>query len=403
MIKMIKMYHNPVLLKESIIGLNINPNGIYVDATFGGGGHSTEILNNLNSSGRLIAFDQDQDAIENKILDKRVSLVKSNFKYLNNYLNYFRINKIDGLLADFGISSYQIELCHNIKPHIAILLNISPDHIDRHGTFMNYVDIKFDLFSHQDENDFAILGLDGGIISNTIDSKQIRAKKICFVNQYYSKYHYKNDNSKTEKTLYIEKNGRNIQYSLELIGSMNRTINIENISASVACMETLGFHYSEYLSYFQTFKSLKHRSEYIGTHNNIDFINDSKATNAFASKIAIQSFTNVFWILGGIKKYGGIDEIKDSFQNIEKAYLIGQAADSFRDCLMSCGIENEVCGTLDIALNSAFRDANYMPTKATVLFSPACASFDQFANFEERGNKFCELVNNIKSNKYENY
>ena len=103
------MYHNPVLLKESIIGLNINPNGIYVDATFGGGGHSTEILNKLNSSGRLIAFDQDQDAIDNKILDKRVSLVKSNFKYLNNYLNYFQINKIDGLLADFGISSYQID------------------------------------------------------------------------------------------------------------------------------------------------------------------------------------------------------------------------------------------------------------------------------------------------------
>ena len=103
------MYHNPVLLKESIIGLNINPNGIYVDATFGGGGHSTEILNKLNSSGRLIAFDHDQDAIDNKILDKRVSLVKSNFKYLNNYLNYFQINKIDGLLADFGISSYQID------------------------------------------------------------------------------------------------------------------------------------------------------------------------------------------------------------------------------------------------------------------------------------------------------
>ncbi len=103
------MYHNPVLLKESIIGLNINPNGIYVDATFGGGGHSTEILNKLNSSGRLIAFDQDQDAIDNKILDNRVSLVKSNFKYLNNYLNYFEINKIDGLLADFGISSYQID------------------------------------------------------------------------------------------------------------------------------------------------------------------------------------------------------------------------------------------------------------------------------------------------------
>lgn len=103
------MYHKPVLLEESIIGLKINPSGIYVDATFGGGGHSKEILNNLNSKGRLIAFDQDQDAIENRILDKRLNLVKSNFKYLNNYLNYFQINKIDGLLADFGISSHQID------------------------------------------------------------------------------------------------------------------------------------------------------------------------------------------------------------------------------------------------------------------------------------------------------
>ena len=103
------MYHKPVLLEESIIGLKINPNGIYVDATFGGGGHSKEILSNLNSTGKLIAFDQDQDAIENKLLDKRLKLVKSNFKYLNNYLNYFQIKKIDGLLADFGISSHQID------------------------------------------------------------------------------------------------------------------------------------------------------------------------------------------------------------------------------------------------------------------------------------------------------
>ena len=103
------MYHNPVLLNESICGLNINPSGIYVDVTYGGGGHSQEILKNLNSNGKLIAFDQDQDAIENKSNDSRLNLVKSNFKYLNNFLNYFKINEIDGLLADFGISSHQID------------------------------------------------------------------------------------------------------------------------------------------------------------------------------------------------------------------------------------------------------------------------------------------------------
>ena len=103
------MYHNPVLLNESIFGLNINPSGIYVDVTYGGGGHSQEILKNLNSKGKLIAFDQDQDAIENKSNDRRLNLIKSNFKYLNNFLNYFQIKEIDGLLADFGISSHQID------------------------------------------------------------------------------------------------------------------------------------------------------------------------------------------------------------------------------------------------------------------------------------------------------
>ena len=108
-IKKIMMYHNPVLLNESISGLKINPSGIYVDVTYGGGGHSHEILKNLNSNGKLIAFDQDQDAIENKSNDSRLNLINSNFKYLNNFLNYFKIAQIDGLLADFGISSHQID------------------------------------------------------------------------------------------------------------------------------------------------------------------------------------------------------------------------------------------------------------------------------------------------------
>ena len=98
-------YHVPVLLKESINGLNILPNGVYVDATFGGGGHTKEILSHLNSSGKVIAFDQDADAIENQINDNRLKLIKSNFKYLTNHLKYLQIDKIDGLLADFGISS----------------------------------------------------------------------------------------------------------------------------------------------------------------------------------------------------------------------------------------------------------------------------------------------------------
>ena len=104
-----KMYHNPVLLDDSVKGLNIIPNGTYVDATYGGGGHSRVILKKLGPKGRLIAFDQDSDAHKNKIIDSRLKLIESNFKFLNNHLNYLQISQIDGLLADFGISSHQID------------------------------------------------------------------------------------------------------------------------------------------------------------------------------------------------------------------------------------------------------------------------------------------------------
>ena len=104
-----KMYHNPVLLHESVKGLKIIPDGTYVDVTYGGGGHSKVILQKLGPKGRLIAFDQDRDAHKNKIDDNRLKLIESNFKFLNNHLNYLQISQVDGLLADFGISSYQID------------------------------------------------------------------------------------------------------------------------------------------------------------------------------------------------------------------------------------------------------------------------------------------------------
>lgn len=104
-----KMYHNPVLLNESVKGLKIIPDGTYVDVTYGGGGHSKVILQKLGPKGRLIAFDQDRDAHKNKIDDNRLKLIESNFNFLNNHLNYLQISQVDGLLADFGISSYQID------------------------------------------------------------------------------------------------------------------------------------------------------------------------------------------------------------------------------------------------------------------------------------------------------
>lgn len=103
------MYHQPALLHESIEGLNINPSGIYADLTFGGGGHSREILGKLNTDGRLIAFDQDEDSLRNTLEDNRFTLVNENFRYLKNFLRLYKALPLDGILADLGISSHQID------------------------------------------------------------------------------------------------------------------------------------------------------------------------------------------------------------------------------------------------------------------------------------------------------
>jgi 16S rRNA (cytosine1402-N4)-methyltransferase len=108
---MMKMsYHNPVLLKESVEGLNIKPDGVYVDVTFGGGGHSRAILACLGAKGRLFAFDQDEDAVLNKIEDGRFTLINENFRFIKRYLKFYGIKKVDGVLGDFGVSSHQFDV-----------------------------------------------------------------------------------------------------------------------------------------------------------------------------------------------------------------------------------------------------------------------------------------------------
>lgn len=103
-------YHNPVLLKETVDGLNVNPDGVYVDVTFGGGGHSKEILKRLSDKGKLFAFDQDLDALENTIDDSRFTLINENFRYIKRFLRFYGVKKVDGILADFGVSSHQFDV-----------------------------------------------------------------------------------------------------------------------------------------------------------------------------------------------------------------------------------------------------------------------------------------------------
>jgi UDP-N-acetylmuramoylalanine--D-glutamate ligase len=142
----------------------------------------------------------------------------------------------------------------------------------------------------------------------------------------------------------------------------------------------------------RSFPGLPHRLEEVGRQGKVLFINDSKATNADAAEKALLSFDKVFWILGGRAKEGGIEPLRSLFPKVVKAYLIGEASELFAQTI-GTAFPYETCDTLEAAVPCAARDANASDVKEpVVLLSPACASFDQFADFEKRGDRFRELV-----------
>jgi UDP-N-acetylmuramoylalanine--D-glutamate ligase len=177
------------------------------------------------------------------------------------------------------------------------------------------------------------------------------------------------------------------------------THNWQNAAAAYALTRALGLSREEIASGLKTFPGLAHRMEEVGRLNNLLFINDSKATNADAAEKALASFENIYWILGGQAKDGGIAGLEQYYPRIRRAYLIGEAAPAFAEHLGD-DLSHELCGTLDVAVAAATRDAiaagaNANGSSGAVLLSPACASWDQFANFGARGDMFRDLVAKI--------
>jgi UDP-N-acetylmuramoylalanine--D-glutamate ligase len=176
------------------------------------------------------------------------------------------------------------------------------------------------------------------------------------------------------------------------IGSLRGLHNAQNAACASACALALGMSRDVLQSGLRSFPGLAHRMEQVGRLGNVLFVNDSKGTNADAAAHALSSFADVFWIAGGRAKLGGITSLREYFPRIRKAYLIGEAASEFAATL-GAGVPHEMSETLDIAVSSAARDAAASGlTDAVVLLSPACASFDQYRNFEIRGARFRDLV-----------
>jgi UDP-N-acetylmuramoylalanine--D-glutamate ligase len=289
------------------------------------------------------------------------------------------------------MSSYQIDLTPSLDPTVGILINVSEDHIDRHGTLDNYAAVKERLVAGVQKQGTAIVGVDDIWCRNIADRLDRSGKRVVRI----SVRNPLADGVYVEHETIVQAAGgaRGEIARIGGIGSLRGLHNAQNAACASATALALGVSRDVLQSGLRSFPGLAHRMEQVGKLGNVLFVNDSKGTNADAAAHALSSFANLFWIAGGKPKVGGITGLTDYFPRIRKAYLIGEAAQEFAGTLGD-RVPHEISGTLDVAVASAARDAEASGLHdPVVLLSPACASFDQYRNFEIRGAKFRDLVN----------
>ncbi|SCY68882.1 UDP-N-acetylmuramoyl-L-alanine--D-glutamate ligase [Microvirga guangxiensis] len=283
-------------------------------------------------------------------------------------------------------SSFQIDLAPSLAPTIGVHLNLSPDHIDRHGTMENYAAIKERLVA---KADLAVIGVDDPVSRMIADACEVRGVNVARVS--VEPVAPKGVYADGEALMGVTEAGAAPVANLSGIGSLRGAHNAQNAAAAIAIALALNVSPEKIRSGLSTFPGLPHRMEEVGTIGSALFINDSKATNADSTEKALKSFNEILWILGGKAKEGGIEPLREYFPKIRKAYLIGAAADDFAKTLGN-DVPFVLSGTLDKAVEQAAADAAAMNGPSVVLLSPACASYDQFSNYEVRGNHFRDLV-----------
>jgi UDP-N-acetylmuramoylalanine--D-glutamate ligase len=285
------------------------------------------------------------------------------------------------------MSSFQIDLTPSLAPTVGVLLNITPDHLDRHGTMEDYAAIKERLVARAE---VPVVGIDDAP-SRVIAERLLKAGREVLA---LSADMLPGDGYHFEGTRIFATAGTSTRPVADLkgIGSLRGAHNAQNAAAAIAVAEALGLAPEEIEAGLASFPGLRHRMEEAGRRGSVLFVNDSKATNADSTEKALSSFEHVFWILGGKAKEGGIEPLRPLFTKIDKAYLIGAATEQFAATLDGV-VPFARCETLDRAVAEAAQDAARSHAKEpVVLLSPACASYDQYPNFEVRGDHFRELV-----------
>ncbi|MEQ8326577.1 MAG: UDP-N-acetylmuramoyl-L-alanine--D-glutamate ligase [Parvibaculum sp.] len=289
------------------------------------------------------------------------------------------------------VSSYQIDLAPSLAPNVGVLLNITPDHIDRHGTVEHYAEVKARIFAHQTEKDTAVIGIDDprtGEICTHEGARRVEKVVPVSVGKTLSRGVYA-----LGGVIYDSMGTQTVKAGdLGEIKTLAGAHNWQNAAAAYAAGRALGYPRERIFAAFESFPGLAHRMEIVGEADGVRFVNDSKATNADAASKALATYDNIYWIIGGKAKEGGIASLEEWFPRVRRAYLIGDAAKQFAETLKN-KVETVHCGTLDRAVEAASRDAAADEAELKiVLLSPACASFDQFSSFEERGDVFRAAV-----------
>lgn len=290
-------------------------------------------------------------------------------------------------------SSYQIDLAPSLRPTAGVLLNLTPDHLDRHGSMEHYADVKSRLV---EKSDMAILGIDDKWcrgIAEKISSVGKSPKLISVQSEL-------EDGLFLDGTQLTELAGGQKKHVIELDGieTLRGQHNAQNAAAAALACLYVGLSIDEIQIGMQSFSGLKHRMQPVAKLDDVIFVNDSKATNAEAAAPALQSYENIFWILGGLAKDEGIRPLAPLFDRINKAFLIGEAAPEFA-AELGGRVDFEISEMIDNAIQAATNAATEFSKRtgetSAVLFSPACASFDQFRNFEIRGDCFVDNVARI--------
>ncbi len=272
-------------------------------------------------------------------------------------------------------SSFQLAYSKFVKPSYAILLNISNDHLDWHGTIKNYVNSKFKIFKNQTKKDHALISEEKLIKifkRSDYNSKLRIVKSIKYLNNYKS---------------------QNKNFSLE--------INRENIKFIYEISKFFKISKKNFFKSLKSFSGLEHRFEIFKKEKNIEFINDSKSTNFSSSNMALSSKKNILWIVGGLPKKGDKIKTKNLAGRVLKAYIIGKSEEFYVKQIKPY-VHYKICKNLHKAVKCAIKDAKNKPNIFhTILLSPAGASYDQFRNFEDRGKMFKKFIKfYAKSNNY---